>query len=151
MLTPALMQTSLRACMQEPPYMLDVALLLFFVILLPIYVTRLEHRANIVAYVNIAMFGWLALVMAASTALRYPWALQNAKEASPQVAWSSITFVSVVDQVRACGTVQYFESQIWWRGWAQLEHVSGFQMCLLSRMAACGQLVPVHCFPGRSR
>ena len=30
---------------------------------------------------------------------RYPWALQNAKEAAPQLAWASKTFRAVVDQV----------------------------------------------------
>ncbi|KAG1665066.1 hypothetical protein FOA52_012485 [Chlamydomonas sp. UWO 241] len=83
----------------EPPYMLDLALLLLYVIYLPVYVTKLGYRPDMVQWVNVVQYGWIAAVMAASMAAGYPWALQHAKEASPQVAWASRTFRAVVDQV----------------------------------------------------
>lgn len=79
--------------------MLDLALLLLYAVYLPVYITKLDYRAAMVTWVNVVQYGWVAVVMAVSTVARYPWALQHAKEASPQVAWSSLTFRSVVDQV----------------------------------------------------
>lgn len=86
--------------------MLDVALLFLYTIVLPIYVERQELRRDLTKHINLALFGWLAAVMGISTwPVGYPWALQHAKEASPQVAWHSLTFRSIVDQVAVAWAV----------------------------------------------
>lgn len=149
--------------MQEPPYILDGALLIYYAVVFGIYAGNQAWQEGIFTYFNISLHGWVTLVMVVSMAplaqhaihaaqctpvfelcgqlllhplssnpagllmaapyqelrhtitppppplattqltqsFRFPWALQNAREAAPSVAWSSPTFMSVVDQVSA--------------------------------------------------
>jgi hypothetical protein len=48
---------------------------------------------------DILLMETLILPRQLSVAARYPWALQHAKEASPQIAWDAPSFRAVVDHV----------------------------------------------------
>ena len=49
--------------MQEPPYILDVALAIYFAVFLAIYETCPQYQTELKSLLNITIHGWLAGVM----------------------------------------------------------------------------------------
>ena len=92
----------------EPCYILDVALTLFFAGTSGASLGGgSTYQTGVVRYFNIAMHGWLGLVMIGSY-FSYPWVVQHAKEASPQYVWTSKSFLEVVSSLTLHWSISQF-------------------------------------------
>lgn len=62
--------TPFRVCcaLQEPPYILDGALLIYYAVVFGIYAGEQTWQEGIFTYFNISLHGWVTLVMVVSMA-----------------------------------------------------------------------------------
>eukprot|EP00798_Chlamydomonas_sp_ICE-L_P014599 gene14599-20648_t len=84
---------------QEPPYILDVALMIYFLVYFSLYETKEEWNLDMEDYFNVTIHAWLTFVILVSIAVRYPFTRQNAKEVAPEIAWGAPSFRQVCDQI----------------------------------------------------
>ncbi|KAL6763822.1 hypothetical protein V8C86DRAFT_2482972 [Haematococcus lacustris] len=90
---------------RELPYILDAALAVYFAVYLAVHEARPEYRADLQKYMNVSLHAWLAIAMALSIAVRFPFTLQHSKEVAPEVAWAAPSFRCVCDQLAAAWTL----------------------------------------------